>query len=285
MVNLAYSYKGSISFGFVYIPITLHASTQEHGISFHLLDKKTKSRVKYKKTCVDCKDKEIKNEDIIKGYEYEKGKYVLFDDDDFEKIKSIKEKSIVIEQFVNLDEIDPIYYQKAYYVVPTGAEKAYYLLLQAMEQENKAGLAKSIIGTKENLIIIRAKNHQMILNTLFFEDEIKSNPNQEITEKVTQAELKLAKTLIQEMTAPFKPKQYKDEYHQKIKKAIEAKIAGKKIVAVKEKAQVPIVDLMEALKNSLKQTKKPKTKKILLVKQLFHLKVKKDLQQMHKKRV
>lgn len=261
MVILAYSYKGSISFGFVYIPITLHASTQEHGISFHLLDKKTKSRVKYKKTCVDCKDKEIKNEDIIKGYEYEKGKYVLFDDDDFEKIKSIKEKSIVIEQFVNLDEIDPIYYQKAYYVVPTGAEKAYYLLLQAMEQENKAGLAKSIIGTKENLIIIRAKNHQMILNTLFFEDEIKSNPNQEITEKVTQAELKLAKTLIQEMTAPFKPKQYKDEYHQKIKKAIEAKIAGKKIVAVKEKAQVPIVDLMEALKNSLKQTKKSKTKK------------------------
>lgn len=261
MVILAYSYKGSISFGFVYIPITLHASTQEHGISFHLLDKKTKSRVKYKKTCVDCKDKEIKNEDIIKGYEYEKGKYVLFDDDDFEKIKSIKEKSIVIEQFVNLDEIDPIYYQKAYYVVPTGAEKAYYLLLQAMEQENKAGLAKSIIGTKENLIIIRAKNHQMILNTLFFEDEIKSNPNQEITEKVTQAELKLAKTLIQEMTAPFKPKQYKDEYHQKIKKAIEAKIAGKKIVAVKEKAQVPIVDLMEALKNSLKQTKKTKTKK------------------------
>lgn len=261
MVILAYSYKGSISFGFVYIPITLHASIQEHGISFHLLDKKTKSRVKYKKTCVDCKDKEIKNEDIIKGYEYEKGKYVLFDDDDFEKIKSIKEKSIVIEQFVNLDEIDPIYYQKAYYVVPTGAEKAYYLLLQAMEQENKAGLAKSIIGTKENLIIIRAKNHQMILNTLFFEDEIKSNPNQEITEKVTQAELKLAKTLIQEMTAPFKPKQYKDEYHQKIKKAIEAKIAGKKIVAVKEKAQVPIVDLMEALKNSLKQTKKPKTKK------------------------
>lgn len=258
---MAYSYKGSISFGFVYIPITLHASTQEHSISFHLLDKKTKSRVKYKKTCVDCKDKEIKNEDIIKGYEYEKGKYVLFDDDDFEKIKSIKEKSIVIEQFVNLDEIDPIYYQKAYYVVPTGAEKAYYLLLQAMEQENKAGLAKSIIGTKENLIIIRAKNHQMILNTLFFEDEIKSNPNQEITEKVTQAELKLAKTLIQEMTAPFKPKQYKDEYHQKIKKAIEAKIAGKKIVAVKEKAQVPIVDLMEALKNSLKQTKKPKTKK------------------------
>lgn len=261
MVILAYSYKGSISFGFVYIPITLHASTQEHGISFHLLDKKTKSRVKYKKTCVDCKDKEIKNEDIIKGYEYEKGKYVLFDDDDFEKIKSIKEKSIVIEQFVNLDEIDPIYYQKAYYVVPTGAEKAYYLLLQAMEQENKAGLAKSIIGTKENLIIIRAKNHQMILNTLFFEDEIKSNPNQEIMEKVTQAELKLAKTLIREMTASFKPKQYKDEYHQKIKKAIEAKIAGKKIVAVKEKAQVPIVDLMEALKNSLKQTKKPKTKK------------------------
>ena len=97
---MAYSYKGSISFGFVYIPITLHASVQEHNVSFHLLDKKTKSRVKYKKTCVDCKDKEVKNEDIIKGYEYEKGKYVLFEEEDFEKIKTIKEKSIVIEQFV-----------------------------------------------------------------------------------------------------------------------------------------------------------------------------------------
>ena len=146
-------------------------------------------------------------------------------------------------------------------MVPTGAEKAYLLLLEAMEQENKAGLAKSVIGTKENLIIIRAKNHQMILNTLFFEDEIKANPNKEIVEKITQSELKLAKTLISEMSAPFKPKQYKDEYHQKIKKAIETKIAGKKIVAVKEKQQVPIVDLMEALKNSLKQTKKGKTKK------------------------
>ena len=258
---MAYSYKGSISFGFVYIPITLHASVQEHNVSFHLLDKKTKSRVKYKKTCVDCKDKEVKNEDIIKGYEYEKGKYVLFEEEDFEKIKTIKEKRIVIEQFVQLEEIDPIYFQKAYYVVPTGAEKAYLLLLEAMEQENKAGLAKSVIGTKENLIIIRAKNHQMILNTLFFEDEIKANPNKEIVEKITQSELKLAKTLISEMSAPFKPKQYKDEYHQKIKKAIETKIAGKKIVAVKEKQQVPIVDLMEALKNSLKQTKKGKTKK------------------------
>ena len=258
---MAYSYKGSISFGFVYIPITLHSAIQEHGISFHLIDKKTKSRVQYKKTCVDCKDRVVKNEDIIKGYEYEKEKYVLFDNEDFEKIKTVKDKSITIQQFIDLDEIDPIYYQKSYYVVPEGAKKAYLLLLEAMEQENKAGLAKCVLGVKENLMIIRAKNRKMILNTLFFEDEIKVNPNKNIDESITDAELKLAKTLIHEMEKPFEPKKYKDEYHQKVQKAIETKIAGKKVVSLKEKMETPIVDLMEALKSSLKQNQRKTTKK------------------------
>ncbi|MGN0961016.1 MAG: Ku protein, partial [Christensenellales bacterium] len=109
---MAYSYKGAITFGLVYIPINLVVSVKEHDIGFNMLEKKTKSRVKYKKTCVDCNDKEVKNEDIVKGYQYEKDKYVIFTDEDFEKIKTEKDKNITIEQFVNIEEIDPIYYDK-----------------------------------------------------------------------------------------------------------------------------------------------------------------------------
>ena len=116
---MAYSYKGAITFGLFYIPLTLSWSINEHDIGFNMLEKKTKSRVKYKKTCVDCNDKVVKNEDIVKGYQYEKNKYVIFTDEDFEKIKSPKDKNITIEQFVSIDEVDPIYFDKAYYVKPT----------------------------------------------------------------------------------------------------------------------------------------------------------------------
>ena len=155
---MAYSYKGAITFGLVYIPITLELSVKEHDIGFNMLEKKTKSRVKYKKTCVDCNNKEISNEDIVKGYQYEKGKYVIFTDEDFEKIKTPKDKNITIEIFVNLDEIDPIYFDKAYYVKPIGADKAFHVLLKAMESEKKAGIAKTVLGTKETLVLLRVRN-------------------------------------------------------------------------------------------------------------------------------
>lgn len=164
---MAYSYKGSISFGLVYIPVTLHSTIKNNDIGFNMIDKKTMSRVKYKKTCADCDGREVRQEDIVKGYEYEEGKYVLFDEKDFEKLKSKKDKNITIEQFVNLAEIDPLYFDKPYYVAPTGAEKAFSVLLSAMEEEGKAAVAKTVLGTKETLIAIRAKDGQMLLNTLF----------------------------------------------------------------------------------------------------------------------
>ena len=173
---MAYSYKGAISFGLVYIPIVLTASIKNNDIGFNLIDKKTMSRVKYKKTCVDCDDKEVKNENIVKGFQYEKDKYVIFTDKDFEKIKTEKDKNITIEQFVNLDEVDPIYFDKAYYVSPTGGEKAFEVLLSAMEKQNKAGIAKAVLGTKESLILIRAKNGNMLVNTLYFYDEVVKAP-------------------------------------------------------------------------------------------------------------
>lgn len=259
-IGMAYSYKGSISFGLVYIPVTLHSSIKKNDIGFNMIDKKTKSRVRYKKTCENCENREVKQEDIVKGFEYEDGKYVIFEDKDFEKLKSKKDKNITIEQFVDIAEIDPIYYDKAYYVVPTGAEKAYAVLLNAMEQSGKAAIAKTVLGTKETLIMIRAKDGQMLLNTLFFAEEVVKNPAKEISESGNEAELKMAQMLIDGMAGKFEPERYKDEYRERVQEAIEKKIAGKVIVAPKEKRTETIVNLMEALTRSLELTKAPKAK-------------------------
>ena len=258
---MAYSYKGAITFGLVYIPITLQLSIKEQDIGFNMIEKNTMSRVKYKKTCVDCNNKEVKNEDIVKGYQYEKDKYVIFTDKDFEKIKTKKDKSITINQFVDLAEVDPIYYDKAYYVVPKGAEKAFNVLLAAMEKENRAGLAKTVLGTKETLVLLRAKNGKMLASTMYFASEVQKCP--EIKKaKIDKKELDLAINLINQMTEPFKPEQYKDEYNEKLKKAIKKKIAGNEIVETKEDDNIPdnVINLMEALQKSLKAETKPKSK-------------------------
>ncbi len=249
---MAYSYKGAITFGLVYIPISLSLSIKENDIGFNMLDKKTKSRVKYKKTCVDCKDREIKNEDIIKGFQYEKDQYVIFTQEDFENLKTSKEKNITIEQFVNIEDIDPIYFNKTYYVKPLGALKAFFVLLKAMESEKKAGIAKTVLGTKESLILLRVKNNNMLVNTLFFHNEIQKAPeiNQVTT---TKQEINLAKSLIKQMSGKFNATKYKDEYYIKLQKAIKRKISGNEIVKAKETNETEkVIDLMDALKKSIK---------------------------------
>lgn len=256
---MAYSYKGSISFGLVYIPIELHNTVNNNDISFNQIDKKTMSRVKYVKTCIDCKDRIVKQEDIVKGYEYEKDKYVIFDESDFEKIKTEKDKSITIEQFVDIKEIDPLYFDRPYYVAPTGGNAAFALLIKAMEEEGKAGIAKTVLGNKETLIAIRAKDGELFLNTLFFEEEVRKNPSDKIKCEVKESELKMAKTIIEAMTAPFEPEKYHDEYRKRLEEAIEHKIAGKEIVAPKERVSNDAASLMEALQASLTQVK-PTTK-------------------------
>lgn len=250
---MAYSYKGSLSFGLVYIPIQLQKCVKNNDIGFNMLDRQTMSRVKYKKTCLDCDGREVTQEDIVKGYRYEDDKYVIFEDSDFEKIKTQKDKNITIERFVDLGEIDPIYYDTPYYVVPTGAENAYALLLKAMEEENKVGIAKTVLGTKETLIAIRARNGKLCLNTLFFYDEIQSNPVKDIKQNQNDKELEIAKLIIRNMSGPFAPEQYKDEYREKLQQAIQDKIAGKELEAPVEK-QGKVADLMDALQMTLKGT-------------------------------
>lgn len=247
------SYKGAISFGLIYIPITIHNVIRSNDISFNLIDKKTMSRVQYKKTCVDCNNQEVKQDDVVKGYEYEEGKYVVFNNEDFEKIKSKRDKNITIFQFVNLNDIDPIYYDKAYYVVPDkGATKAFTLLKTAMEKEKKVGIAKSVLGTKEKIIALRVKDGIMYLNTLFFHEEIQTIPYVLEKAKVEKPELNLAITLINTMTKKFAPEDYIDEYKHKIQDAIQAKIAGKEVIKKEEAENTQALDLMAALEQSLK---------------------------------
>ncbi len=242
--------KLAISFGLVYIPVVLTVAVKNNDIGFNMIDKNTLSRIKYKKTCVDCDEKEVKNEDIVRGYQYEKGKYVIFTNKDFEKLKTEKDKSISIEQFVDLAEVDPIYFDKSYYVAPNGADKAFTLLLEAMKKQHKAGIAKTVLGSKETLILLHAEGNKMMLNTLFFAEEIMAAPEIKPA-KLEKKELDLAETLIDQMTSKFDISAYTDDYTKRVKAAIKKKISGGEIVAPKQKSTTKIINIMDALKKSI----------------------------------
>lgn len=251
------SYKSAISFGLVFVPVTLHVTVRSRDIGFNMLYKKTGERIRYNRTCENCPP-HVASDDIVKGYQYEKGKYVTLTDKDFEAIKSERDKSIEISQFVHLDEIDPIYFEKSYFVKPTGAEKAFALIQKALEAEGKVGVAKTVLGQKEQVVALRSINGNMILYTMHFHDEVQKNPVDKITEKITDAELELAKQIIGNMTTPFDPTAYRDEYRERLQKAIEAKISGEAVKKVKAAHKAKIVNLMDALRASVEGTKDAK---------------------------
>lgn len=253
---MAVAHKGAISFGLVHIPVDLYTATQNSGVSFNQLHKDCKQRIKYKKSCPNCNINELKSEDIIKGFEYEKGKYVIMEDDDFEKIKTEKDKSITILHFSDLNEIDPIFFEKSYYLVPNGSDKAYALLKSALESEHKIAVAKTVIGTKENLVTIRPTKDGLLLETMYYLEEIKAIPKAYLNVEINQAELEMAKMLINNMTSEFKPELYRDEYTEKVIEAIQQKINGQEIVEEKQQVKSNVIDLMEALKQSVQATKK-----------------------------
>lgn len=245
------SHKGAISLGLLYIPVGLYTTTRDNDVKFNQLCKDTKERVKYKKYCPSC-NKEVHAEEIIKGYEYENDKYVIMTEDEIEKIKTKKDKTIHIIQFVNLSEINQIYYERNYYAIPeTGAEKAFELLRTAMLNEQKVALAKTVIGTKENLIVLYPTEDGIIAKTLFYEDEIAVVPKQIVAPQLSEAELTMAKSLINSMTGPFDASLYKDEYQERLRDAILQKIHGEDIVAVDNNVPNNVIDLMEALQKSL----------------------------------
>ncbi len=250
---MAVSHKGAISFGLVYIPVALYTATKDNDVHFNQLHKEDHSRIRYKKTCAHC-GKEVTSSDIIKGFEYDKDKYVIMTDDDFEKIKTEKDKTIQILQFADLETINPIYYEKSYHTVPeTGGEKAFELLRTAMKEENKVAIAKTVMGNKETLLAIIPAQDNILVSTMFFDEDIKELPKSYTKPELNEGELTMAKTLIESMVKPFEPSLYKDEYQERLRSLIEQKISGKEIVAPKEEAPSNVIDLMDALKRSIEQ--------------------------------
>ncbi|MBO5219570.1 MAG: Ku protein [Clostridia bacterium] len=248
---MAVSHRGAISFGMVHIPVGLYTATQDNDIHFNQLCKEDGSRIKYKRVCASC-GKEIGSGDIVKGFEYEPDKYVTLTDEDFEKAKSEKDRTIQLLHFTELPSVRPIYFDKTYHAVPEqGGDKAYELLRRAMLEENKIAIAKTVMGTKEKLLALIPTEHGILVETLFFADEIKEAPKEPAKVTMADAELQMAKTLIGTMVKPFEPEQFKDEYREKLWAIINSKIQGKEIVVADDHVEVSVVNLMEALKQSL----------------------------------
>jgi len=253
-VNMAVAHKTVISFGLVAIPVAMYTAIQDNDIRFNQLHKEDKERIRYKKVCSHC-GKEVTAQDIVKGYQYDSDHYVVVTDEELEKIKTKKEKTIQILHFAQLKEISPIYYDKNYQVVPeVGGEKAFELLRLAMLSEQKIAIGKTVLGAKETLLAVIPREDGILITTMHYAEDIKDLPKSYNRPEVTEEELKLAKLLIQSMDTPFNPENYHDEYQVKLKELIEAKIAGKEVVEAKPEADYKVIDLLEALKASIEKS-------------------------------
>lgn len=247
------AHKSVISFGLVAIPISMYTATQDNDIHFNQLHEEDKSRIHYKKVCAHC-GKEITAAAIVKGYEYDKDHFVVVTDDELEKIKTEKEKSIQILHFAQLNQISPVYYEKTYQAVPEpGGEKAFELLRQALMVQQKIAIGKTVLGSKDTLMAIIPREDGMLIANMFYEDDIKSLPKGYDRPQVASQELDMAKALISSMDTPFNPSDYKDEYQVKLRQLIETKIVGKEVVAPQEEQKGNVIDLMDALKASVEQ--------------------------------
>ncbi|QED48258.1 non-homologous end joining protein Ku [Cytobacillus dafuensis] len=257
-------WKGSISFGLVNIPIKLHAATEDKDIKLRNLHKECHSPIKYEKMCPVC-NMEIKNEDIVKAYEYTKGKFVVLENEDLEKLKKENEdKAVEIMDFVKMDQIDPIYYDRTYYMSPgDGGGKAYSLLRKALKESEKVGLAKIIIRSKEQLAVLRVYENTLVMETIHYPDEVRKSedvPNVPTEDKVTKKEIDTAILLIDQLTSDFEPEKYTDDYRTALLELIDSKRTGKEIVTPVEKEPTTnVTDLMAALQASIDKTK-PKKK-------------------------
>ncbi|MDB5197498.1 MAG: hypothetical protein JWP88_1869 [Flaviaesturariibacter sp.] len=249
-------WSGTISFGLVNIPVKLVSAVQTEELDLHMLSKKDHAPIRYAR--IDTKtDKEVDWKDIVKGYEYAKGKFVIVEEEDFQKASPQKSKSIDIVQFVKADEIDPIYFEKPYYILPAkGGEKTYGLLLKALEKAGTVGIAEFMLRNREHVCAIKPYKNVLMLDQMRYEDEIKAVP-ETAAPKVAEKELELALKIIDQLTEEFKPAAFKDNYIDELKKVIKAKAAGKhiRIAEPDKKTPAPVKDLMEILKASLTKKK------------------------------
>jgi DNA end-binding protein Ku len=256
-------WKGAITFGLISIPVRLYSAVQEKSLKFHLLHEADGGRIKYKRECAKC-GKEVSWDDIVKGYEYSKDHYVILTDEELQSLDIDSIRAIDVVAFVPLEDIDPIYFNKTYYVAPDASGlKAYRLLSEALEAEGQVGVAKVALREKEHLATIRLKEDVFVLETMYWPDEIREPEFEELDKKVEirDNEVKMARQLIQQLSSEFKPEEFQDEYRVALEKLVEQKIEGAEITVAEPVAEEPtkVVDLMEALKASVDQAKKSRT--------------------------
>jgi DNA end-binding protein Ku len=256
-------WTGAISFGLVTIPVKLYSATSSHTIGFNQFQKGSGERIRYKRVA-ESTGEEVDYNDIVKGHEVDDGTFVIVTPEELESVEPTKSRRIEISDFVDLDDIDPIFWNKTYYLGPagdTGAEKPYALLLEAMTQTGKVGIGRFVMRDKEYLVTIRptAKGDMLALETMYFADEIRGAgdvDNVPVDEEVSPKELTMATQLIDALAGPWDPSQYADTYRERVKELIAAKAKGKDIVVSEHEETPQVADLMEALRASVEASKK-----------------------------
>jgi len=253
-------WKGSISFGLVNIPIALYPATRREELKFRLPRKSDLSPVNYKRVA-EKDGKEVSWEQILKGYEYEKGKYVVLKDEDFQRVDVEATQTVDIQDFVDLDDIDPMYFYKPYYLEPQkGGDKAFALLRDSLQESKKIGIAKVVIKTRQYLAGVKPEDGLLVLELMHFADELADSSKLHVPKKVEvgRKEMNMAKSLIDSMSGKWDPEKYHDEYRDALMDMIEKKVeaGGKEIEENPKKAPKPtkVIDLVSVLRKSLEQT-------------------------------
>jgi DNA end-binding protein Ku len=235
--------------------VRMYSATQSQELRFHFLDRRDLEPIGYEKVRKDT-GKPVPNDEIVRGFEISKGKYVPLEDEDLDRLDIELTHSIDICDFVSLDEIDPIYFRKAYYLLPQdGAEKPYRLLVKALEETGKVGIAKVVIRNKQHLAALRSAGGRLILETMYYADEIREPESVNGNARVQKAEVDMAKSLVENLSASFDPKKYDDTYRKELLDLIRAKAKGKELPEPAEQEEGEVVDLMEALRESVEQTR------------------------------
>jgi DNA end-binding protein Ku len=258
------TWKGSISFGLVYIPIAVYPATREEKLSFRQLRRTDLSPIKYKKVA-EADMKEVPADEIVKGFEYERGRYIVLSDEDFEKVKIESTHSIDITDFVDLEKVDPKFFYKPYFLEPgKGGEKAYALLHKALSGTGKIGIAKVVISNREYLAAVKPDGLFLILELMHFASEV-LNPEElnRPTTALNEKELKMAQTLIDSMSSDWEPQKYRDEYHDAVMEMIEQKAKNKQLPAAPVAAprSTNVVDLVKVLQESINRSKSVRVKR------------------------
>jgi DNA end-binding protein Ku len=251
-------WKGHLTFGMVSFPVKLYSAARGESISFNQLHKHDGSRVKQVLYC-QAEDKPIPRSEIVKGFEYEKDRYVVVEDEEIKKVAPQTAKVIEVQEFVKEDSVDPVYLETSYYMAPDDAgEKPYALFFDALKKSGYVGIAKIAMHNREHVVILRPGDKGLVLHTMYFANEVrKADEFRTDLTLVKEKELALATSLIEALAADFEPEKYKDEYRENLLKMIETKKEGSVVMATPEPHREKVVDIMEALKASLSAAKKP----------------------------